>query len=127
MSVGMGWPWGLWGGSVRGCWEALGDEHKMLGWGHGFLLGSVCPGCTDLGTMRLGPRARAAHRTGVWQLAGGGAEEATSTLTQGCNSAQSGPTLCDPTDRSLPGSSVHGILQARILEWIAMLSSRGAF
>ena len=33
-------------------------------------------------------------------------------------------TLCDPTDRSPPGSSVHGILQARILEWVAMPSSR---
>ena len=30
------------------------------------------------------------------------------------------PTLCDPMDSSLPGSSVHGILQARILEWIAI-------
>ena len=36
------------------------------------------------------------------------------------------PTLCDPMDCSLPGSSVHGTLQARILEWIAMLSSRGS-
>ena len=35
------------------------------------------------------------------------------------------PTLCDPLDCSPPGSSVHGILQARILEWIAMPSSRG--
>ena len=35
------------------------------------------------------------------------------------------PTLCDPMDRSLPGSSVHGILQARILEWVAMPFSRG--
>ena len=32
--------------------------------------------------------------------------------------AQSCLTLCDPTDCSLPGSSVHGILQARILEWV---------
>ena len=40
-------------------------------------------------------------------------------------SLQSCPTLCDPTDYSLPGCSVHGILQARILEWMAMLSSRG--
>ena len=31
--------------------------------------------------------------------------------------AQSCPTLCDPTDYSLPGSSVHGIFQARVLEW----------
>ena len=33
-------------------------------------------------------------------------------------------TLCDPMDCSLPGSSVDAIIQARILEWIAMLSSR---
>ena len=31
---------------------------------------------------------------------------------------QSCPTLCNPMDCSLPGSSVHGILQARILEWV---------
>ena len=33
---------------------------------------------------------------------------------------------CNPMDCSLPGSSVHGILQARILEWAAMPSSRGS-
>ena len=38
---------------------------------------------------------------------------------------QSCLTLCDPMDCSLPDSSVHGILQARILEWVAMSSSRG--
>ena len=36
------------------------------------------------------------------------------------------PTLCNPVDCSLPGSSVHGILQARILEWVAMPSCRGS-
>ena len=40
--------------------------------------------------------------------------------------AQSCPTLCDPMDCSLPGSSVHGILQARILEWVTMPSSKGS-
>ena len=35
-------------------------------------------------------------------------------------------TLCDPLDCSPPGSSVHGILQARIPEWVAMPSSRGS-
>ena len=35
-------------------------------------------------------------------------------------------TLCDGTDCSLPGSSVHGILQVRILEWVAMSSFRGS-
>ena len=41
-------------------------------------------------------------------------------------SFQSCPTLCDPVDCSLPGSSVYGILWARKLEWIAMPSSRGS-
>ena len=39
---------------------------------------------------------------------------------------QSCPTLCNPIDCSPPGSSVHGILQARILEWIAIPFSRGS-
>ena len=38
--------------------------------------------------------------------------------------AQSCPSLCDPMDYSLPGSSVHGILQAKILEWGAVPFSR---
>jgi len=41
-------------------------------------------------------------------------------------SLQSCPTLCDPMDGSPLGSSVHGILQARILEWVAMPSHRGS-
>ena len=36
------------------------------------------------------------------------------------------PTLCYPVDCNSPGSSVHGILQARILQWVAMTSSRGS-
>ena len=36
------------------------------------------------------------------------------------------PTLCDPKDCSLPGSSVHEILQSRILEWVAFPFSRGS-
>ena len=54
-------------------------------------------------------------------------------LTYSCLSArvhakslQSYRTLCDPVDCSPPGSSVHGILQARILEWVAMISCRGS-
>ena len=42
-----------------------------------------------------------------------------------CLVTQSCPTLCDPMDYSLPGSCVHGILQARILEWVVTPSSRG--
>ena len=37
--------------------------------------------------------------------------------------AQSCPTLCDPSDCSQPGSSVHGIFQARVLEWVAIAFS----
>ena len=57
-------------------------------------------------------------------------------LTQHCKSTvcvcvlslfQSCLTLCKPTDCSPPGPSVQGILQARILEWVAMPSSRGIF
>ena len=40
--------------------------------------------------------------------------------------AQSCPTLCDPMDCSLSGSSIHGIFQARLLEWIAIFFSRGS-
>ena len=39
--------------------------------------------------------------------------------------SQSCPILCKPMDYSPPGSSVHGILQARILEWVAMPSPPG--
>ena len=47
------------------------------------------------------------------------AESLSFVLTQLC------PTLCDPVDSSPPGSFVHGIFQARILEWVAIYSSRG--
>ena len=40
------------------------------------------------------------------------------TVTQSC------PTLCDPMDCSLPGFSVYGIFQARVLEWVAISFSR---
>ena len=43
-----------------------------------------------------------------------------------CLVARSCPTLCDPVDYSPPGSSIHGILQARIPEWIAISFSRGS-
>ena len=52
-----------------------------------------------------------------------------SSLTDTCVHAQSlqlCPVLCDPMDRSPTGSSVHGILQARILEWVAISSSKGS-
>ena len=41
--------------------------------------------------------------------------------------AQLCPTPCNPMDYSLLGSSLHGILQTRILEWVAIPFSRGSF
>ena len=43
-----------------------------------------------------------------------------------CSVDESCPTLCNPRDCSPPGSSVHGILRARILEWVAISFSRGS-
>ena len=43
-----------------------------------------------------------------------------------CSATQSCPTLCSHVDYSLPGSSVHGVSQARILEWVAVSSSEGS-
>ena len=43
-----------------------------------------------------------------------------------CSVTQTCPTLCDPMDCSLPGSSVHGIFQARRLEWVATSYFRGS-
>ena len=40
--------------------------------------------------------------------------------------AQSCPTLCNPMDCNVPGSSIHGIFQARMLEWVAISFSRGS-
>ena len=48
-----------------------------------------------------------------------------SKITLKVKVAQACPTLWDPMDFNLPGSSVHGILQARILEWVAIPFSRG--
>ena len=54
----------------------------------------------------------------------------TNTVNQLCElhakSLQSCPTLCDSMDCNPPGYSFHGIFQARILEWVAMSSSRGS-
>ena len=59
------------------------------------------------------------------------AEETTGFLQQNsicqfCVCAQSCPTVSDPLDCSPPGFSVHGIFQARIIEWVAISYSRGS-
>ena len=52
--------------------------------------------------------------------------EALHTYRAAAKSLQSCPTLCSPMDGSLPGSSIPGILQARILEWVAISFSNRA-
>ena len=48
-------------------------------------------------------------------------------LAAAAKSLQSCPTLSDPMDCSLPGSSIHGIFQARVLEWVATAFSMNAW
>ena len=55
-----------------------------------------------------------------------GSSKAYSPVKSESEVAQSCPTLCDPMDCSLPGSSVHGIFQVRVLEWVAISFSRGS-
>ena len=50
----------------------------------------------------------------------------TAAAAAAAKSLQLCPTLCDPMDCSLPGSSVREIFQARILEWVAISFSRGS-
>ena len=68
------------------------------------------------------------QKTNLWLqgVRGGGINWETGSDMYRLCCAQSCPTLCDPMDCSLPGSSVLGILQTRILEWVAMPSSRGS-
>ena len=61
-----------------------------------------------------------ANSTGGWVYLGCCCGENESEVAQSCL------TLCDSTDCSPPGSSIHGILQARILEWVAISFSRGS-
>ena len=53
-------------------------------------------------------------------------EELSAAVAVAVKLLQSCSTLCDPMDRSPPGSSVPEILLARILEWVAMPSSKGS-
>ena len=73
---------------------------------------------------------RVGHSEGAHPLNGQGGDcflQLWDSLLGCAKSRQSCLTLCDPMDGSPPGSSVPGILQARILEWIAMPSSRGSY
>ena len=61
----------------------------------------------------------------LWK-AGRKADSISFGVLGGCLVAQLCPTLCGPMDCSQPGSSIHRIFQARILEWVAISSSGGS-
>ena len=100
--------------------------------------------CLRLSVLHLRNRLTGSHRTGPvhkpqecesnprrHRLVGGRSAEwgfllSVQEKARVCSVAESYPTLCDPMDCNPPGSSVHGISQARILEWIALSFSRGS-
>ena len=105
------------------CWEGLGaggegDDRGWDGW-----MASL-DGCKSEWTPGVGDGQGGLECFDSW-----GRKE--SDTTERLNwtelkSLQSCLTLCDSMDCSLPGFSVHGLLQARILEWVAVPSSRGS-
>ena len=101
--------------------EATGDVGlipglgRSLGGEHGNLLQYSC--------LENPHRQRSLAGYSPWGLK---ESDRTEGLTLTILVAELGPTLCDPMDCGLPGSCVQGILQARILEWVATSSSRGS-
>ena len=70
---------------------------------------------------------RISHKTGVCLVQRALSRPIVGARKKWSEVAQSCPTLCYPMDCSLPRSSVHGIFQARILEWVAISFSRGSY
>ena len=83
--------------------------------------------CSSFSLLQVEVRSHALLTTCGNVLASGAAGKPVSTyMCFACICAQSRPPLLEPVGSSLPGSSVHGIFQARILEWVAISSSRGS-
>ena len=97
------------------------------------LQGVMAAGAHWLALQEAGrPRLRALQwrQYDVMMYSGGcqetGFHPAAAAAAAAAKSLQSCPTLCDPIDRSPPGSSVHGVFQARVLEWGAIAFSHPA-
>ena len=108
------WPCGLWPARLLCPWDSLGKNtrvacHALLQrilWTQGWnphLISPALAGRIFFFFLPLVP---------IWKWS---------------EVAQSFPALCDPMDCSLPGSSIHGIFQAKVLEWVAISFSRGIF
>ena len=107
--------WGLRSEALRERMNKVKGNTKKAGWG------AACSQLLQKKTKNQNRRKWKPHsltrRCSCEELPLGGKVR---LATQSC------PTLCDPKDCSPPGSSVHGILQARRLEWVAMPFSRGS-
>ena len=97
--------------------------------------GSASPGHDDTGHVRPSPQTAPPpytdgngllKKTGVWKINLKRYILLYSNMLCCCLVTHSYPTLCNPVDCSPPGFSVHGDSPARILEWVAMPSSRGS-
>ena len=120
-----GWHKRLGHGRPIICWsEVLEDSDRVISW-------------SSIGIKGYGPHSLT---LGIWKNKQPFGKNAGNSVLWGTSFqydekqesvkvlvAQSCLTLCDPTDLSPPGSPVHGILQARILLWVAIPFSRGSF
>ena len=150
----LSWPVSQASGTCEGSWWPWGESSSVshLAGGAQLVAVALCPGAradgfpcyewklTFFQNLVLGPcwflfrmRPLGKETEGLSPVSGGGTgrgldEGAASFDSVPCHakSLQSCPTLCHPVDYSPPGSSVPGILQARILEWVTVLFSRGS-
>ena len=87
--------------------------------------GLPCPYLGDLPNPGIEPASLTSPALASGFLTTSATWEACSDMNES-EVPQSCPTLCDPMDCSLSGSSTHGVFQARVLEWIAISFSRGS-
>ena len=87
------------------------------------LLPSSPESTTNFYDLRAGPSGVVSVFLGLYFLI---SRIGSGSLWHVCSVAELCLTLCDPMDCNLPGSSVHGNLQTRMLEWVAISSSRGS-
>ena len=110
-------------------WTVAHQAHLSMGFSRQeYWSGLWCPLLGDLPNPGIEPASLSSlawaggffTTSTTWEALSGIAAAAAAKSLQLC------PTLCDPLDGSLPGSPVPGILQARILEWVAISFSRGS-